>query len=111
MLYFEVYFHFNTIYYDLYNRIIPLIKSLLFGNEIDYISRCHKCQLFYGAQDACERLTLRYVIALREAFIKASIFRDGELDTAYFRAIIILMRELPIGTKNRESREIGFLSH
>ena len=67
--------------------------------------------MFYGAQDACESLTLRYVIALREAFIKASTFRAVELDTASFHAIIILMRELPIGTKNRESREIGFLSH
>ena len=64
--------------------------------------------MFYGAQDACESLTLRYVIALREAFIKASTFRAGELDTASFHAIIILIRELPIDLKNRKFREIGF---
>ena len=65
--------------------------------------------MFYGAQDACESLTLRYVIALREAFIKASTFRAGELDTASFHAIIILMRELPIDLKNRKFREIGII--
>ena len=90
------------------------IYSMRYWNSINYsnryIYRCQKCQLFYNAQDACESLTLRYVIALREAIIKASTFRASELDTASFHAIIILMRELPIDLKNRKFRETGLFT-
>ena len=60
-------------------------------------------------KDACESLTLWYVIVLREAFVEASTFRASELDTASFHAIIILLRGLPIDSQNRQLDKTRFL--
>ena len=60
-------------------------------------------------KDACESLTLWYVIVLREVFVEASTFRAIELDTASFHAIIILLRGLPIDSQNRQLDKTRFL--